>query len=208
MARRMHNGFAMRRALRRGFTLVELMVVVAIVGVLAALAIYGLRKYQLSAGSGEGTAMLQNIRGAEEAWRAENLSYGGCDSTSAGPRNDSSITATEMYPRQISALTDQKIQWGLITTNVGRCFQALGVRADGPVKFSYGIASGPPGADGDVTEPVAFTRPIPVFTAPREPWYAAVAVADLDGDSAGSGPFTRMSVHSRATEVYVEDEGE
>jgi type IV pilus assembly protein PilA len=52
----MREGNAMRsigRAAKRGFTLIELMIVVAIVGILEVLAIYGVRKYLANAKTAE-----------------------------------------------------------------------------------------------------------------------------------------------------------
>jgi type IV pilus assembly protein PilA len=60
---------------KRGFTLVELMIVVAIIGILAALAIYGVTKYIANAKTAEARMTLGRIaKDASAAYNRENIS--------------------------------------------------------------------------------------------------------------------------------------
>jgi type IV pilus assembly protein PilA len=73
---------------KRGFTLVELMIVVAIIGVLAALAIYGVRKYLTNAKSAEARTALGRIaKDAQAAWERENM-----DGTTLAPGGAVAVT--------------------------------------------------------------------------------------------------------------------
>src|SRR5262245_2639228 len=76
------NGMSRAQGSRtmRGFTLVELMIVVVIIGVLGAVAVYAYRKQVNRAREAEVSAMMGEFRAKEEAYRTE---FGAYKSTGA-----------------------------------------------------------------------------------------------------------------------------
>jgi len=74
------------RTRRGGFTLIELMIVVAIIGILAAIAIPNFLKFQLRSKTGEAKTNLAALRTAEEGYFAEYGVYVGTGTVHpAGP---------------------------------------------------------------------------------------------------------------------------
>ena len=73
-AERKQRKMTIRKRLKGGFTLVELMIVVAIVGVLAVLAVYGVRKYIANAKTAEAKNSLGQIgKDAVTAYEGERM---------------------------------------------------------------------------------------------------------------------------------------
>ena len=113
------------RSSRGAFTLVELMVVVAIVGVLAVLAGVGYRKMVDSSHVTEASHMVQAIRVAQESYRAEVGRYADISSTTLCPQNSPVATP----PSKI------KTAWNTACPSSGTTWARLPVHTDGPVEF-------------------------------------------------------------------------
>jgi type IV pilus assembly protein PilA len=105
----------------RGLTLIELMVVVAIVGLLAALAIPNYMRFQLRSRTSEAKANLAAIRTAEEGYYAE---YG---------------TYVAAAPTPAVVPGAGKASWPLPPPGCPACFETIGWTPDGDVSFQYEV---------------------------------------------------------------------
>jgi prepilin-type N-terminal cleavage/methylation domain-containing protein len=163
----MTTGGRSRTCRTAGFTLVELMITVAIVGVLAVLATVGYARWTRTAKTGEATSMIAAIKGAQESYRAEALRY---LDVSKGDLNATFPT---------SAPTDQKAAWdpkACKGTTVCDNFAILNVQADSAVYYRYSSIAGAP--DGAVRTIDGHT-----FPAANDPWYVVKAKGNLNNDS-------------------------
>jgi type IV pilus assembly protein PilA len=82
----------MLRKIAKGFTLIELMIVVAIIGILAAIAIPNFVKFQCRSKQSEAKTNLKAMFTAQESYRAEFDTYWALTTTQAATTNEIGFT--------------------------------------------------------------------------------------------------------------------
>ncbi|MEZ4307986.1 MAG: prepilin-type N-terminal cleavage/methylation domain-containing protein [Polyangiaceae bacterium] len=202
MARDLKETSPMRRrppSSTRGFTLVELLVVVAMVGILSALAIVGYRKWVASAGTSEAMAMMQLIRHGETQYKADTLEYLGCSGCGASGCAPGNGSLTAYYPMATPSST--KYTWVQTAHADYQCWRKLNVQSDGALRFGYAVVAG--GAADTIIQPSGFTN-LGSLAQPTEPWFVIQAAGDRDGD----GQQALLAATSWSNEIYIENDTE
>lgn len=173
-AERANRRAHMRRGRARGFTLTELMAVVAITGILATLAIATLRQRAFASDVASAEVVVRTIVAAEEHYRAENQVY----------LNVSSPGDTGWYPEK-TVPPNTKVSFWKATPDAGADsetvqWKILNPDIRQPVTFGFKANAGLPDTTPKFEGELAAATPSTVNVV--EPWYLIQARADADGD--------------------------
>jgi type IV pilus assembly protein PilA len=114
------------KKVQQGFTLIELMIVVAIIGILAAIALPAYQDYTIRAKVSEGVIMASGAK----ATVAENLSNlpdtSSCDGVNTGTLGLTTITCTAGTPTTIGVSVDTGINNVIVTFDLAGTVDASG----------------------------------------------------------------------------------
>ncbi|HEY2405854.1 MAG TPA: prepilin-type N-terminal cleavage/methylation domain-containing protein [Polyangiaceae bacterium] len=162
-------------AARRGFTLIEAMVVVMIVGILAVLATYSVRKYVSSSKTSEAIEMIGAIKAAQESYKDETFGY----------FDVSQGNYADYYPANSNYGRD-KVAWGGTATAAGSNgarWSQLGLSSPGAFTFVFAcVANNDPTSTPAAPPAGDITIGSWPSAALGKPWYVVEAKADFEGN--------------------------
>ena len=173
---------------QKGFTLIELMIVVAIIGILAAIAIPNFLTYQLKSRQAEAKTNLQAIKTSEIAFQAERGCYVGIQAEGVATPGAAKTTPANWgigLPASIPA-----VGWCLVGGTFTGVFTDIGFKATGNVMYLYGVNANTVAAPGLYTQATSCAAAVPAMAngaagtgALGNNNFVAQATSNLDGDA-------------------------
>jgi prepilin-type N-terminal cleavage/methylation domain-containing protein len=201
MVQRLHQATPMRGRRQGGFTMIELMITVVIVGILAAVAVVAYRRNIQKARASEVPAMFQEMKAKEEAYSMEFGRYlGMCNAAMpAAGTADTGCVETDFFPAVLTTNTQMDISG----TKPAR-WTALRIQASKSSLYcQYVVVAGPAGVISNMgTVGVELFNEYASSTPPRN-WYYLLAQCDWDNNSAVNAIY---SMRGDKTDLYKSNE--
>lgn len=200
-----------------GMSLVELMIVVVIIGILAAISVVGYRKYVARARLSEATAMLAEFAAKEQLYFLENGQYMEAHNDSVGASFPSADeNSSEFWPSDPNQYFDSArtpVNIYNASGNLPVAWRALGVRPRWQQLYctylvnAGGPGNAPPGAVG-----LALFSNLTAST-PNVPWFYAIAACNLGGqagwpNSSGNNFVTVLALTHDSPAIRTTDENQ
>lgn len=174
---------------RRGFTLIELMVVVVIIGILATVAVASYKRFTRRARVQEAIAFLGDIRIKQESYYQTYHRY-----VSTGSSDG------DFWPKDMDWHTGEN-PWGIdcakagdVAAHPGWCALGAGYRTSESANFSFLVVARDPAAP--IVPAVQYIK------VPGQDWWYARARADFDSD----GQFSDIYLSSEMREPFLDNE--
>lgn len=182
-----------RRRKNRGFSLVEMLVVVMITGILAMIGVMLFRKYIGSSKGTEALSVIQAIRAAEESYLAENHTYLSVSTADGGKDWYPNVTPNQARYAWAQPLHHDYANWQFLAPVINR-----------PVQFGYLVYAGGSG----VAMPQLLIPGAPTYNTPTDDWYVIQAEGDTDGNGKFAQYVTASASNQASGQIWSQNEGE
>jgi prepilin-type N-terminal cleavage/methylation domain-containing protein len=196
----------------RGFTLVELMIVVVVLGILAALAMVGYRRYVAKARSSEAVAMLAEMSSKEQLYFLEFAQYlplvnSGSITPPAASGANVSETAAQFYPSDPSVAAFDSVRTATVLGTLPLSWTYAAIRPKDRVLYCTYFAGA--GAAGSLP-PVAGAVGAGLLgsTAIGQPWYYVLGACNLNKTSSYPGGVSVFSLTYNSPTLAQINEGQ